>query len=175
MIRRATEKDAAAVRAIYAPYIERTSVTFEETVPPVAEFAKRIREYGSFAPWLVEEEEGRVRGYAYACKHRERAAYRWSVETSVYVAENARRAGIGRGLYEALLARLRAQGFCNAYAGITLPNPASVSFHESLGFQPVGVYRKIGFKREEWHDVGWWQLALQPEHPATPREPSAPV
>jgi phosphinothricin acetyltransferase len=109
-------------------------------------------------------------GYAYAGRHSARAAYQWSVDTSVYIHADFRRCGVGRGLYKSLFEILIAQGYCNAYAGITLPNAGSVGLHESVGFQPVGVYRSVGFKMGAWHDVGWWQLELQPRMPQ-PREP----
>ena len=101
-------------------------------------------------------------GYAYASRHRARAAYDWSVDASVYVHPDFQRRGIGRGLYVSLIRILRAQGFFNAYAGVTLPNAGSVGLHESIGFQAVGVYRNVGYKQGAWHDVGWWELALQP-------------
>jgi L-amino acid N-acyltransferase YncA len=115
----------------------------------------------TFAPWLVCVDGRRVIGYAYASRHRERAAYRWCVDVSVYVRDGCRGAGVGRALYTSLIALLRLQGFCAAHAGITLPNEASVRLHESLGFRPVAVYPRVGFKCGAWHDVGWWQLGLQ--------------
>jgi L-amino acid N-acyltransferase YncA len=124
-------------------------------------------------PWLVCEHRGELLGYAYASPHRVRAAYQWSVDVSVYIHAQARRSGVGRGLYRSLFALLTLQGFYHAYAGITLPNPASVGLHESLGFQPVGVYRSVGYKLGAWHDVGWWQLALQERVPA-PEPPLQP-
>ena len=113
---------------------------------------------------------GEVAGYAYATKHRVRSAYRWSVDTSVYVADTHRKRGVGTGLYASLFAILSEQGYVNAYAGIALPNPGSVGLHESMGFEKLGVYRRVGYKLGQWHDVGWWQLALR-EHEQTPREP----
>jgi L-amino acid N-acyltransferase YncA len=118
-------------------------------------------------PWLVCEDGGEVLGYAYATQHRERAAYRWSVDTSVYVRQGRQRRGVGRALYTPLLAVLPLQGFVNAYACVTLPNPASVGLHEAMGFEPVGVYRQVGFKYGAWHDVAWHQRPLQPR-PAGP-------
>jgi L-amino acid N-acyltransferase YncA len=112
-------------------------------------------------PWLVCESNAGVLGYAYASKHRERAAYRWSVDVSAYVSEGSRRSGVGRALYTSLLAMLRLQGFYTAVAGITLPNPGSAGLHEAMGFQQIGIYRGIGFKCGEWHDVAWYQLALR--------------
>ena len=121
---------------------------------------RRIRETLAELPWLVCVRDERVVGYAYASPHRERRAYQWSVEVSAYVAEDVRRAGIGRSLYAALIDLLRRQGYRNAYAGITLPNDASVGLHEALAFERIGVFRRVGFKLGEWQDVGWWQLCL---------------
>lgn len=157
-VRLATPADAAGVRAIYAPFVRDTHVSFEAEVPSVDEVARRIAATAPAHPWLVADDEGAVAGYAYASPHRSRAAYQWSVEVSIYVAGPRR--GLGRTLYGALLDVLRAQGFANAYAGIALPNAASVGFHEALGFEPVGVYRGVGFKAGAWRDVGWWSLRL---------------
>ena len=160
-IRFATPKDAGQIRDIYAPFCVGTPVTFETEPPSVAEMRQRINKTLKFLPWLVCEQEGRILGYAYASRHRERAGYRWSVDVSVYVREGASRKGLGRALYSSLFAILRLQGFSNILAGISLPNPASVALHESMGMRPVGIYRGIGFKCGQWHDVGWWQLALR--------------
>jgi L-amino acid N-acyltransferase YncA len=122
-------------------------------------------------PWLVCERHGRVLGYAYAGAHGSRAAYQWSVDVSVYVHEEARRTGVGRALYASLFAALDVQGFYNAYAGATLPNPASVGLHESVGFRPVGVYRGVGYKLGAWHDVVWWHLPIR-ERVADPDPPA---
>jgi len=169
-IRLAARTDAPRLLEIYAPFATDTAVTFEEVPPALAEFERRIEAVLETAPWLVYEDDGRILAYAYASKHRDRPAYRWSVETSVYVDPGCQRRGVGRALYEALFARLRRQGFYNAYAGITLPNPASVGFHESFGFAPLGVYRGVGHKLGAWRDVGWWHLALQ-EKSAAPAPP----
>lgn len=169
-LRMARQDDAAAVREIYAPYVD-TAVTFEVDVPTVQEFECRLAKTLQMYPWLVAEREGKITGYAYGCRHRDRPAYQWSVETSIYLARDSHRRGDGKLLYEMLFSLLRAQGYINAYAGITLPNAASVGFHEAMGFVPIGVYSKIGFKLGAWHDVGWWQLALAPHGsaPALPR------
>ena len=127
---------------------------------------QRIRDVQEKHPWLVFESSGAVLGYAYASTHRARKAYQWCVEVSVYVAAAARHRGIGRALYSALFDLLRRQGMVNAYAGITLPNAASVGLHESFGFRPIGVYPRNGFKFGKWHDVGWFELRLQ--DPAVP-------
>jgi L-amino acid N-acyltransferase YncA len=170
MIRLAGPGDAAQVAAIYAPHVTGASTSFEVAPPDAAEMAARIASTLAHMPHLVLEIGGEVLGFAYASKHRERAAYQWSVDVSVYVHERARRRGVGRALYESLFALLRLQGFYAAHAGITLPNPASVGLHEALGFRPVGVYRSVGFKRGAWHDVGWWQLPLR-ERTGTPDPP----
>jgi phosphinothricin acetyltransferase len=137
--------------------------------------AERISRVSATHPWLVEERDGEVVGYAYGSEHRVRAAYRWAVEVTVYVDQAHHREGVGRRLYEALLDRLRVQGFRMAFAGITLPNDASVGLHEALGFQPVGVYSRIGWKAGAWQDVGWWQLDLAPGSNGPPAEPSPPA
>jgi phosphinothricin acetyltransferase len=157
----ADRSDAREVLDIYGPIVAATAISFEEEVPTQREMERRISEALAFAPWLVCADGDRVAGYAYASRHRERAAYRWSVDVSVYVRDRCRRGGVGRALYTSLLALLRLQGFYAAHAGITLPNEASVRLHESLGFRPVGVYARVGFKRGAWHDVGWWQLPLR--------------
>ena len=170
MIRLAGPGDAAAVAAIYAPYVTGASTSFEYAPPDEAEIAARIASTLAATPYLVYESAGEILGFAYASKHRERAAYQWSVDVSVYVDDRAHRRGVGRALYESLFALLRLQGYYAAHAGITLPNPASVGLHEALGFRLVGVYRAVGFKRGAWHDVGWWQLPLR-ERTGTPDPP----
>jgi L-amino acid N-acyltransferase YncA len=163
--------DADACAAIYAPHVEASAVSFEEQAPDAAELAARIERYGTSHAWLVAEREGQIVGYAYATAFNERPAYRWSASVSVYVAEEARGAGVGRALYEALFARLRERGMRMACAGITLPNEASVGLHESLGFALVGVNREIGWKQGAWRDVGWYQLELSPAPAGPPPEP----
>jgi len=159
-IRLASAGDAEAIAAIYRPVVETTSISFETIAPDRDEMAKRLAGTLASHPWLVCDVDGRVAGYAYAAKHRVRAAYQWSVDTSVYVDPAWHRSGVGRGLYRSLFAVLGAQRFCNAFAGIALPNPASVALHEAVGFEPLGVYRRVGFKLGAWHDVGWWQLTV---------------
>jgi phosphinothricin acetyltransferase len=170
-IRLAVDRDAGAIADIYAPFVESSAISFETEVPSAEEIRRRVQETTATYPWLVCVCGDTVAGYAYATKHRVRAAYQWSVETSVYVQGSFRRAGVGRGLYTSLFSILAAQGFVNAYAGITLPNDSSVALHEAVGFRPVGVYRKIGYKTGAWHDVGWWHIAVQP----LPSSPAAPV
>lgn len=167
-------RDAAACAAIYAPYVIDSPVSFEETAPDAAAFAARIARTAATHPWLVHEHEGAVVGFAYATPHRERAAYRWAAEASVYLDGAHRARGIGRALYEALFERLRAQNIRIVCAGISLPNDASVALHEALGFEPVGVYRGIGWKAGAWRDVGWWQLRLLPDGDGPPPEPLPP-
>lgn len=147
--------------------------SFEERAPTAEEFVRRIERTARTHPWLVAEDGEAVIGFAYGCPHRERAAYRWAADVSVYVAPEHHRRGVGRALYGSLLPLLVRQGLHVACAGITLPNDASVALHESFGFTPVGVYRRIGFKRGKWWDVGWWELELR--EPETPAEPTGPV
>lgn len=168
------ERDAAACAAIYAPYVEQTPISFEERAPDALAMEARMSRYVTTHPWLVAEDGGEVVGYAYACRHMERSAYRWAADVSVYVASNRRGEGLGRSLYEALFERLREQNFQVACAGITLPNEASVGLHEALGFFRVGVSPRIGWKNGAWHDVSWWQLELVPAAPGTPLEPLPP-
>ena len=171
-IRLAEARDAAEIAAIYAPAVVGSIISFETEAPDAAEIARRIEYTLPRFPWLVMEHGGRIAGYAYASRHRERRAYQWSVDVSCYVHADFRRQRIGRSLYERLLSILRRQGFFNAYAGIALPNEASVRLHESLGFRPIGVYANAGYKEGAWRDVGWWGLAVAP--PARePREPLA--
>lgn len=169
-IRTATPDDAAAVAAIYAPVVQHTAISFETDPPDAAEMRSRIDKTLTTLPWLVaEDEQGAVCGYAYASKHRERAAYQWSVDTTVYVREDQRGRGVGRALYGQLLPLLTDLGYCQAFAGIALPNAGSVGLHEAVGFQALGVYRDVGFKHGQWRDVGWWQKTL-----ATPAQPEPP-
>ena len=170
-IRMAVEDDAEQILEIYAPFCRNTPVSFEMQPPTLDEMRQRIARTISRLPWLVLDEDGLILGYAYAGLHRERAAYGWSVDVSVYVREGLRRRGLGRALYTSLFALLKLQGFYNAVAGTTLPNPGSIGLHQAMGFQPVGVYRNIGYKCGAWHDVAWWQLALR--EPAS--EPSPPL
>jgi L-amino acid N-acyltransferase YncA len=168
-IRLASSADAEQVQAIYAPYCF-TPISFELEAPSVDEMRQRLDKIMPQLPWLVAEEEQRLLGYAYASPHRERAAYRWSVDVSIYIRQGQHRRGLGRALYTSLLQVLALQGYCNAYAGATLPNAGSVGLHEAMGFERVGVYRQVGFKDGAWHDVAWFQRPLQP-HPASPSAP----
>jgi L-amino acid N-acyltransferase YncA len=170
-IRVATPDDAAAIAAIYAPIVTGTTISFELEPPGADEFERRIRSTLERLPWLVgEDDAGRVNGYVYAGRHKERAAYQWAVDVTVYVRDDARGTGVGRALYTRLFDELIKLGYCQAFAGIALPNAGSVGLHESVGFKPLGVYRRVGFKLGAWRDVGWWQRELQmPEVPTAPK------
>ncbi len=168
-LRLARPTDAAAIRRIYAPYVEETAVSFATAPPSVAALEAKVEKTRLQYPWLLVERKSEVVGYAYAGPLRERDAYQWIAELSVYVAETAQREGLGRRLYEALLVLLERQGYASAYGVVTLPNPASVALHESLGFERVGLFDDVGYKHGAWHDVGWWRLRLG--EPATPDPP----
>ena len=159
-IRLATAADGAALAAIYAPAVESEATSFELDAPDAPEMGRRVAAVTAKTPWLVCVHRTEVVGYAYGAQHRDRAAYAWSAEVSAYVHANAQRAGVGKALYTSLFAVLSMQGFRNAYAGITLPNAASVRLHEAVGFTPVGVYHDIGYKFGRWHDVAWFERAL---------------
>jgi L-amino acid N-acyltransferase YncA len=157
MIRQASASDAAGCAAVYAPYVTGSCISFEYEAPSAGEFARRIA--GSHA-WLVAECDGAVVGYAYASRHREREAYAWAADVAIYIAAGAHGRGLGRALYAELFARLRALGVRVLCAGVAQPNAASDGLHRALGFEEVGVYRRIGWKDGRWHDVRWWQLHL---------------
>ena len=170
-IRMATSADAAAIAAIYAPIVCETTISFEYDPPDEAEMGARIKNTVQAFPWLICAIDDAVAGYAYAGLHRKRTAYQWSTEVSAYVHADFRRRGVARGLYTSLFALLTVQGYVNAYAGITMPNPPSVGFHQSLGFTLIGTYKNVGYKFGAWHDTTWWQRALQPhaDDPAPPQ------
>jgi phosphinothricin acetyltransferase len=171
LIRLGAEEDAAALAEIYRPYVEDSRISFEETAPEAAEMARRLRgERPGFHPWLVAEENGRVLGYAASSPFRTRPAYRWTVETGIYLSSDAHGRGIGHKLLSRLLEVLERQGYAVAIGAIALPNEASVTLHEKLGFTYSGTYRGVGFKLGEWLDVGLWQKDLAPRT-ATPNEP----
>ena len=159
-VRLATTADGPACAAVYAPYVTGTSISFELVPPDGAEMATRIARTIDRTPWVVVEVDGVVRGYAYGTRHRDRAAYDWTVETTVYVDRDFARRGIGRIAMSAVLAILRLQGAHLAVAGVTPPNPASVALHEALGFTRVGAFEAIGWKFGRWHGVEWFQLEL---------------
>ncbi|MEP7044324.1 MAG: arsinothricin resistance N-acetyltransferase ArsN1 family B [Dokdonella sp.] len=160
-IRAAVDADAPSLLGIYRPFVEATAVSFETIVPTAAEFAERIAKATDHWQWLVAEQAGQCIGYAYGSSHRERPAYRWSVELTAYVDLSHHRQGIGRALYLRLIEELAHKGFCNAYAGITLPNEGSMALHRSVGFEPIGVFKSVGRKFGKWHDVAWFQRTLR--------------
>jgi len=170
-IRLARIDDAPQVLAIYAPFVIEHATSFEIEPPDIAGMRERINAHLTSYPWIVCERDGDVIGYAYAGRHRDRAAYQWAVEVTVYVHEGVKRCGAGRALYTSLFQLLALQGFRNAYAVITLPNDASVGLHVAMGFEPIGVYRSAGYKLDAWHDVGWYARYLGPyvQNPDTPR------
>ncbi len=170
VVRPAARPDADRIAAIYAPYVTDGATSFEE-VPPSATVIEQRMCSEPRLPWLVAAADGDVVGYCYATRHRERAAYRWSADVSVYVDRDRHRRGAGRALYSRLLPELRALGYVSAFAGIVLPNPASVRLHEAMGFTAVGIFRDVGFKHGAWRDVGWWGMKLVPR-PAVPDEPA---
>ena len=168
LIRLAGAADAEAIAAIYRPYVEGSHFTFEEVPPDPAEIAARMA--NPLHPWLVAEEDGRVLGYASTAPLRNRAGYRWSVETGIYLAADAQGRGVGLRLLAAHLETLERQGLVTAIAGIALPNEASVALHEKLGFTLCGIERGVGFKLGRWVDVGRWQRDLAQRSDA-PEEP----
>ncbi|HEX8307472.1 MAG TPA: GNAT family N-acetyltransferase [Allosphingosinicella sp.] len=170
-LRAATPEDAAAIAEIYAPFVTGSAVSFETERPDETAIRARMESGGALYPWLVGEADGGVLGYAYAARFRDRPAYRFTVETSVYLRSGASGRGLGRRLYEPLLAILELQGFTQAIAAITLPNEASVRLHERLGFERAGTYRQVGWKFAAWHDVGLWQrrLAAAGTRPTEPK------
>lgn len=174
-LRVASAADAAALAAIYAPVVAHTAISFETEPPDAAEMRARVEKTAQAGlPWLVAEDAaGSVCGYAYAGRHRERAAYQWSVDTTVYVREDRRGQGVGRALYGRLLPLLAELGYGQAFAGIALPNAGSVGLHEAVGFEAIGVYRRVGFKLGAWRDVGWWQRELRAPDGAEPPPPRA--
>jgi len=171
LIRLAREDDAVGLAAVYRPFVEDSRISFEEHAPDAAEMARRIAgERPGFHPWLVAEEEGRLLGFASSSPFRTRPAYRWSVETGIYLTADAHGRGLGRSLLSALVRLLEQQGYVVAVGAIALPNDASVRLHEALGFVHAGTYRGTGFKLGQWIDVGLWQKELAPRGPS-PAEP----
>jgi phosphinothricin acetyltransferase len=171
-LRAATPDDAAAIADIYAPFVSASAVSFETELPDAEAMRARIEAGGELYPWIAgEAEDGTLLGFAYAARFRDRPAYRFTIETSVYLRSGAAGRGLGRRLYEPLLATLEARGFTQAVAAVTLPNAASERLHERLGFERAGTYRQVGWKLGAWHDVGLWQraLAAATAKPAEPR------
>jgi phosphinothricin acetyltransferase len=160
MIRDAVAADAERCAAIYAPYVRETAISFESEPPAAEDMARRIADAQRAHAWLVLESDGEVIGYAYGGPFMARAAYQWATSVSVYLERGRRRTGSGRALYEALFDRLAARGHRTALAGIALPNDASIGLHVALGFEPVGTYRRVGWKLGRWHDVAWYQRSL---------------
>ena len=172
-IRFANSGDAQAILNIYAPYIEKTAITFEYEVPSLAEFSARIEEIQKKYPWIVYEEDGKILGYAYGGPEYTRAAYQWTVETSVYLAEEARGKGIGTALYEKILDILKKQNFCLCYVLINDDNEASVKMHEKFGFRTIGLRKNCGYKFEKWHSVVIMEKQLNEF--AVPPKPVIPI
>ncbi|MES2857143.1 MAG: arsinothricin resistance N-acetyltransferase ArsN1 family B [Bdellovibrionota bacterium] len=176
-LRPVTEGDAASILEIYSPIVLTSSITYEETPPTLLEMKERITKVTAKYPWLVaiDPETLQLIGYAYASTHRERAAYRWATEVSVYIRDGFKGSGVGKRLYSELLDSLRELGYFKALAGISLPNEASVRLHESMGFKAIGTYPRIGFKFGQWHDAGWWEFDLQKsgQMPSEPLKPKA--
>lgn len=171
-IRLVTPEDAESVAAIYAPIVLKTTISFEWDPPSAEDFRARMTKTLVKYPWFVAiDESEKVAGFVYASGHRDPPSYQWSVNTSVFIREDARGQGVGTALYAELFKQLVSLGYYRAFAGVALPNPASVALHESLGFRPVGVYEGVGFKFGAWRDVGWWQKELQTpaSHPELPR------
>jgi L-amino acid N-acyltransferase YncA len=160
MIRQATFDDAAAICGIYNPYVADSVITFEEEAVSVQAMRSRIADVTERYPWLLFEQDQQIAGYAYATAWRARAAYRHSVESTVYLSPRFQRQGIGTKLYRELLSRLRAQAVHQVIGGIALPNAGSVALHEALGFKKVAHFTEVGRKFDRWIDVGYWQLAL---------------
>jgi len=176
-IRHATPDDAAGCLAVYAPFADRTAISFEDRAPSLSEFQQRIERVARTHAFLVAEDHDRIAGFAYAGVHRQRPASRWSAEVSVYLGEDHRGQGLGQALYEPLFTLLEQQGYRTLLAGISVPNPASVALHRKLGFAEVGVYRRIGWKAGAWRDVVWLARQLGPDtfEEETPPSPGAPV
>lgn len=170
VIRLAAPEDAAAIAAIYRPYVENSRISFEEVAPDADEIAARMA--NPIHPWLIAEVDGRSLGFTSTSAMRNRNAYRWSVETGIYLDPDAQGRGLGRKLLTEQLALLERQGFVTIIAGIALPNPASIALHEKLGFRLTGIERGVGYKFGEWVDVGRWQRDLAPRT-ARPQEPRA--
>jgi L-amino acid N-acyltransferase YncA len=167
-IRTATISDAPGILEIYSPFVRHTATSFETALPSITEIEGRISKCLQKFPWLVCTIDGTVAGYAYASSHREREAYQWNAESSVYVNKNFRCKGIAGALYTALFDLLKTQGIRNVYAGITLPNDASVKLHELFGFTLFATYDHVGYKLGQWHKVGWWKLGINHYDPEPP-------
>jgi len=159
-VRLVTEEDAAQIREIYSPNILDNAISFETEVPSIEEMTTRIKTFLQKYPWIVCVIDGKIAGYVYASKHRDREAYQWSCECTIYMNNDFKGKGIGRELYQLLFEILKLQEFRNVYGVITLPNQASVAIHESCGFKHFATYENIGYKFGIWHSVGWWKLQI---------------
>jgi L-amino acid N-acyltransferase YncA len=162
--------DAQATLEIYKPYVLNTYITFEYDVPTLEDWKNKIEKITLKYPWLVCEHEGEIAGYAYGSMHRDRTAYQWSPESTVYISEKYHRKGIARALYQRLFAIMKLQGYVNVYAGVSMPNVKSEEFHKALGFTELGTFKNIGYKLGAWHDTKWFQLQLS-EHGLNPPPP----
>ena len=170
-----TPDDAQAIAGIYAPMVLETAISFEWVSPTVDEFRTRIEKTSATYPWLVATDDvDTAAGFSYANTHHDAASYRWSVNTSVFIRHDMRGQGVGKALYGELHRQLVALGYYRAYAGIALPNEASIALHKAAGYRPLGVCEKVGFKLGAWRDVGWWQKQLQP-HAVNPVAPKCVV
>ncbi|MBX6388966.1 MAG: N-acetyltransferase [Frankia sp.] len=163
-------EDAAAIRAIYAPWVLETPISLEEEVPSVETIHERMTARPRM-PWLIAEVDGEIAGYAYASKHHQRSAYRWSADVSIYLSAGHRGRGIGRTLYDHLIPEARRLGYVTLFAGVTHPNPASIGLHTSVGFRLIGIHPAAGYKLGRWWDVGWYALPPAGSPPARPSEP----
>jgi len=167
-LRKASTQDAEQLLEIYGPYITDTAYTFETELPSVEEFQGRMNKYMARYPWIVAVEGEQIKGYVYASLHRDREAYQWTCECSVYLREEWKGKGLGKLLYDGLFELLKMQGFRNVYAGITKPNDASERMHQKCGFEEFAVYENVGMKFDVWHHVGWWKLRLNEYDPSPP-------
>lgn len=170
-IRPLQAQDMSGLLAVYAPYVLHTAITFDYEVPSLEEFTHKLDTITAQYPCLVCVQGEEVVGYAYASTYRVKAAYQWSPESTIYLAEGVHRKGIARILYQALFDILHLQGFINVYAGVTIPNAKSEGLHRTLGFEEIGIFEKIGYKHDKWHDLKWFQLILS-EHAHNPQPPA---
>lgn len=170
IIRNIKSDDIISVLNIYAPFIANSTVTFENEIPNIDSFTNRIEHYVASFPWLVADVDGKIAGYAYASKYRDREAYQWMVECSIYLDPDFAGKGIAKNLYNALFEILKIQGIYKVFAVIGLPNLKSVSFHEKMGFTWFATYKNVGYKLGKWLNVGWWELILS-EPKDTPKTP----
>ena len=160
VIRLINESDAEAALGIYTPYVRDTAISFEYEVPTIEDYLNRIKSSIADFPWLVCELNGQIIGFAYAGKHRYRSAYQWSTESTIYFTPKYHGFGIARILYKTLFSILKLQGYINVYAGVGLPNENSVAFHRAMGFEEIGIFKKVGYKMGKWHNTLWFQLFL---------------